>query len=123
MCPAGCLGSDVQVYPSGADLSSIKRGVCFRGVSGYNHATSHDSQENATVAIETARKFVERLENEPALRWQLYVANPKGMTKFRQFVQGKGFVVSEEELTVALAASTSPSLERLRARMLPASTR
>jgi predicted ribosomally synthesized peptide with nif11-like leader len=54
------------------------------------------------MAVETAKKFLERLEREETLREQLYVSSPKDLEKFVQFAHGKGFVVRKEDMATAL---------------------
>lgn len=54
------------------------------------------------MALETAVKFLERLEREETLRQQLYVSNIKNLDKLVQFAQGKGFVCKKEDMEVAL---------------------
>lgn len=54
------------------------------------------------MAIETALKFLERLEREETLRNQFYISRPKDMPQLLQFMQGKGFIVSEADLEAAL---------------------
>ncbi|MGB1285875.1 MAG: Nif11-like leader peptide family natural product precursor [Aggregatilineales bacterium] len=54
------------------------------------------------MALETALKFLERLEKEETLRTQLYISNPKTMDKLVEFVRGKGFVIRKEDLEIAL---------------------
>lgn len=54
------------------------------------------------MAIETALKFLERLDKESSLRGQLYISQPKDMDELLRWAQGKGFVISEDDLTSAL---------------------
>ncbi|MCA9885722.1 MAG: Nif11 family protein [Anaerolineae bacterium] len=54
------------------------------------------------MAIETALKFLERLEKEDTLRTQLYVSKANSLEKLVQFAHGKGFVVSQDDMTTAL---------------------
>lgn len=55
------------------------------------------------MAVETARKFLERLEREETLRTQLYISGAKTLDKLVQFAHGKGFVVKTEEMEQAIA--------------------
>lgn len=54
------------------------------------------------MAVETALKFLERLEREETLRTQLYVSRPKDLAQFVQFAHGKGFVVEQQDMVEAL---------------------
>lgn len=54
------------------------------------------------MAIETALKFLERVEREETLRTQLYISKPEDIYKLSEFARGKGFVVSADDLAVAL---------------------
>lgn len=54
------------------------------------------------MAIETAHKFLERLEREETLRTQLYISNPRSMENLVQFAHGKGFVMKREDMVIAL---------------------
>jgi len=54
------------------------------------------------MAVETALKFLERVELEESLRTQLYVSKPPSLQKLTDFARGKGFVVSEEDMAKAL---------------------
>lgn len=54
------------------------------------------------MAVETALKFLERMEREESLRHQLYISNPEDMDKLVEFARGKGFIVSVNDLAVAL---------------------
>lgn len=54
------------------------------------------------MAVETALKFLERLEREESLRGQLYISRPNDLEKLVQFAHGKGFVVSDADMKVAL---------------------
>ena len=54
------------------------------------------------MAVETALKFLERMEREETLRHQLYISNPDEMDKLLEFARGKGFVLSANDLAVAL---------------------
>ena len=55
------------------------------------------------MALETAVKFLERLEREETLRTQMYVSNPDNLDKLVQFAHGKGFVVRREDMATAIA--------------------
>lgn len=55
------------------------------------------------MPVETALKFLERLEREESLRGQLYISRPNDLEKLVQFAQGKGFVVSKEDMKVAIS--------------------
>lgn len=55
------------------------------------------------MALETALKFLARVEREESLRNQLYISSPKSLDKLVQFAHGKGFVVSEDDMKTALA--------------------
>jgi len=63
------------------------------------------------MAIETAQKFLERLEREDTLRMQLYISRPKSLEELTQFAHGKGFVVEQAELKAAIDAF-QPSLKK-----------
>ena len=54
------------------------------------------------MALETALKFLERVEREETLRTQLYVSRPKSLADFVQFAQGKGFVTTADDMKQAL---------------------
>ena len=54
------------------------------------------------MAVETALKFLERMEREESLRHQLYISNPEDLTKLVEFARGKGFIVSPNDLATAL---------------------
>lgn len=54
------------------------------------------------MAVETAMKFLERLEREETLRTQLYISRADNLEMFVQFAHSKGFVVSEEDMRTAL---------------------
>jgi hypothetical protein len=54
------------------------------------------------MAVETALKFLERMEREESLRHQLYISNPEDMDKLLEFARGKGFIVSVNDMAVAL---------------------
>jgi predicted ribosomally synthesized peptide with nif11-like leader len=54
------------------------------------------------MAVETALKFLERMEREESLRHQLYISNPEDMNKLVEFARGKGFIVSANDMAVAL---------------------
>ncbi len=53
------------------------------------------------MAVETALKFLERLEREDSLRTQLYVSQPEDLKKMTEFARGKGFIFSEPEFVEA----------------------
>ena len=55
------------------------------------------------MALETAVKFLERLEREETLRTQMYISNPDDLDKLVQFAHGKGFVVRREDMATAIA--------------------
>jgi len=55
------------------------------------------------MPVETALKFLERLEREESLRGQLYISRPKDLENLVQFAQGKGFVVSKDDMKVAIS--------------------
>lgn len=55
------------------------------------------------MVLETARKFLERLEREETLRTQLYITNPKDIETFVKFAHGKGFVTSVQDMQTALS--------------------
>lgn len=54
------------------------------------------------MALETALKFLQRLEKENTLRTQLYISKADTLEKLVQFAHGKGFVVSQDDMKVAL---------------------
>lgn len=54
------------------------------------------------MAVETAMKFLERMEREESLRHQFYISNPEDMNKLVEFARGKGFIVSANDLALAL---------------------
>lgn len=54
------------------------------------------------MAIETALKFLERMEREESLRQQLYVSKPEDLQKLTEFARGKGFLISKSDLANAL---------------------
>ena len=54
------------------------------------------------MALETALKFLERLEKEETLRTQLYISKADSLEKLVQFAHGKGFVVNQDDMTTAL---------------------
>lgn len=58
------------------------------------------------MALETAQKFLERLEREETLRTQMYISNPDTLEKLVQFAHGKGFVVRLEDMQTAIAQFT-----------------
>ena len=55
------------------------------------------------MAVITALKFLERLEKEESLRTQLYISRPEDLAEFTQFAQGKGFIVTPEEMKQAIS--------------------
>lgn len=55
------------------------------------------------MAIETAAKFLERLEREETLRTQLYVSGADDLDKLVQFAHGKGFVCRRDDMETAIA--------------------
>jgi len=55
------------------------------------------------MALQTAVKFLERLEREETLRTQLYISNADSLEKLTQFAHGKGFVVRPEDMSTAIA--------------------
>ena len=55
------------------------------------------------MALETAVKFLERLEREETLRTQLYISGADDLDKLVQFAHGKGFVVRREDMSTAIA--------------------
>lgn len=54
------------------------------------------------MALQTALKFLERMEREDTLRQQLYITKPEDIEKLTQFARGKGFVISTNDLADAL---------------------
>ena len=54
------------------------------------------------MAVETALKFLERVEREETLRTQLYISKPKDIYELRDFARGKGFVSSANDLAIAI---------------------
>jgi predicted ribosomally synthesized peptide with nif11-like leader len=54
------------------------------------------------MAVQTAEKFLERLQEESSLKSQLYVTRPRNTDQLLQFAQGKGFIFSAEDLQAAL---------------------
>lgn len=54
------------------------------------------------MAVETALKFLERIEREETLRTQLYISKPKDIYELRDFARGKGFVSSVNDLAIAI---------------------
>lgn len=54
------------------------------------------------MALETALKFLERMEREETLRTQLYISRPGNLVRLTQFARGKGFIVSEKDMAEAL---------------------
>ena len=55
------------------------------------------------MAVETALKFLERVEREETLRTQLYVSKPEDIYKLREFARGKGFLMSANDLAIAIS--------------------
>jgi hypothetical protein len=54
------------------------------------------------MAVETALKFIERMEREESLRHQLYISNPEDLDKLVDFARGKGFIASANDFAIAL---------------------
>lgn len=54
------------------------------------------------MSFEAATKFLERFEREESLRTQLYISKPEDMQQLTEFVRGKGFLVSQEEMAEAI---------------------
>ncbi|MDQ7024681.1 MAG: Nif11 family protein [Anaerolineae bacterium] len=54
------------------------------------------------MALETALKFLERIERETTLRQQLYISKPPNIQKLTEFARGKGFVVTADDIADAL---------------------
>ena len=54
------------------------------------------------MSVVAAHKFLERVEKEETLRGQMYISGVDSVEKLRQFAHGKGFVLTSEELRVAL---------------------
>lgn len=54
------------------------------------------------MALETALKFLERIEHEESLRQQLYVSKPEDLMKLTEFARGKGFIITEDDIANAL---------------------
>ncbi|MGB7339393.1 MAG: Nif11-like leader peptide family natural product precursor [Phototrophicaceae bacterium] len=54
------------------------------------------------MALATALEFLERMEREDSLRTQLYITRPEDIYELTTFAQGKGFVMSTEDLVQAL---------------------
>jgi len=54
------------------------------------------------MAVETALKFLERMEREDSLRSQLYITKPQDLKTLSEFARGKGFVISTDDLADAL---------------------
>lgn len=54
------------------------------------------------MSVMAAMKFLERMEREETLRGQLYISRADDLALLLQFAHGKGFVLTEEELTTAL---------------------
>jgi len=67
------------------------------------------------MAVETARKFLELLTQDSTLQTQYLVTEPQTADEVVQFASAKGFIVSEEEMRVALNESSANGLrEKLR---------
>ncbi|MCS6835967.1 MAG: Nif11-like leader peptide family natural product precursor [Anaerolineae bacterium] len=62
------------------------------------------------MSLTTAQRFLQRLEREETLRQQLYISGINSLDKLVQFAHGKGFIVSQEEMKVALE-TFKPSLK------------
>ncbi len=54
------------------------------------------------MALETALQFVERMEREDSLRTQLYITRPEDLSELTTFAQGKGFIMSQHDLALAI---------------------
>lgn len=54
------------------------------------------------MALETAYKFLERMEREDSLRTQLYITRPEDLNELTTFAQGKGFKMSKHDLAQAI---------------------
>lgn len=54
------------------------------------------------MSVEAAQKFLARIEKEDSLRTQLYINGVADLEKMRAFAHGKGFILTDEELKVAL---------------------
>jgi hypothetical protein len=54
------------------------------------------------MALQTALKFLERVEREESLRAQLYISSPEDLRKLTEFARGKGFVVSLDDMAQAV---------------------
>jgi predicted ribosomally synthesized peptide with nif11-like leader len=54
------------------------------------------------MAVETALKFIERVEREHSLREQLYITAPESLPQFLDFARGKGFIFSDEDFITAM---------------------
>ena len=54
------------------------------------------------MALETALKFVERVEREDTLRHQLYISVPQDIYKLTEFAHAKGFVITPNDLADAI---------------------
>ena len=54
------------------------------------------------MAVETALKFLERVEREESLRQQLYVSKPEDLKQLTEFARGKGFLISEQDIAAAM---------------------
>jgi len=53
------------------------------------------------MAVETALKFLERVEREDSLRSQLYISQPEDLKKMLEFARGKGFIFSAPDFVEA----------------------
>lgn len=54
------------------------------------------------MALKTAHKFLERMEREDSLRTQLYITRPEDIEELTTFAQGKGFVMSVDDMATGL---------------------
>lgn len=54
------------------------------------------------MALETASRFLERMESEESLRTQLYISRPEDIEELTTFAQGKGFIASVDDMATAL---------------------
>lgn len=54
------------------------------------------------MALDTALRFLERVEREDSLRTQLYITRPEDLETLKQFAWGKGFIISADDLAEAL---------------------
>ncbi len=55
------------------------------------------------MAVETALKFIERVEREHSLREQLYITAPESLPQLLEFARGKGFLFSDDEFIEAMS--------------------